>query len=103
MKVETSWDGNITAADSLVVPKGVKNLKDAMQFIAVATSAQGQADLAVATGYAPTNLGSPAVMDPEIAKTLPDKQTAKQVNADMNYWAAHRDEISDRWYAWQSK
>ena len=103
VKVETSWDGNITAADSLVVPKGVKNLKDAMQFIAVATSAQGQADLAVATGYAPTNLGSPAVMDPEIAKTLPDKQTAKQVNADMNYWAAHRDEISDRWYAWQSK
>jgi putative spermidine/putrescine transport system substrate-binding protein len=85
------------------VPKGVKDKAAAMQFIALATSAQAQADLAAATGYAPTNLGSPALMDPAVAATLPDKQTAKQVNADMNYWAANRDAIADRWYAWQSK
>jgi putative spermidine/putrescine transport system substrate-binding protein len=42
-------------------------------------------------------------MDPETAKTLPDQQTASQVNADMNYWAQHRDEIGERWYAWQAK
>ncbi len=42
-------------------------------------------------------------MDPAIAKTLPDKQTASQVNADMVYWAKHRDEIGERWYAWQAK
>ena len=103
VKVETSWDGNITAADSLVVPKGAKNKAAAMQFIALASSAQGQADLAAATGYAPTNLGSPALMDPAVAKSLPDKQTATQVNADMKYWANHRDAIAERWYAWQSK
>jgi putative spermidine/putrescine transport system substrate-binding protein len=103
VNVETSWQQNITAADVLVVPKGAKNLKTAMQFIAFATSAQAQADLAAATGYAPTNLDSAKLMNPAIAKTLPDQQKASQVNADMSYWAAHRDAIGERWYAWQAK
>ncbi|MEZ2132764.1 MULTISPECIES: polyamine ABC transporter substrate-binding protein [unclassified Sinorhizobium] len=103
VNVETSWEQNITAADSLVVPKGAKNKDAAMQFIALATSAEGQAELAKATGYAPTNIESPKLMDAELAKTLPDAQTASQVNADMNYWAENRDAIGERWYAWQAK
>ncbi|ASY65131.1 ABC transporter, periplasmic spermidine putrescine-binding protein potD (plasmid) [Sinorhizobium sojae CCBAU 05684] len=103
INVETSWEQNITAADSLVVPKGAKNKEAAMQFIALATSADAQADLAKATGYAPINLDSPKLMDAELAKTLPDAQTANQVNADMNYWAENRDAIGERWYAWQTK
>ena len=101
--IETSWDGNITAADALVVPKGAKNKEAAMKFIALASSPQGQAEMAAATGYAPTNTESPALMDPAVAKTLPDQQTATQVNSDMAYWAAHRDEIGTRWYAWQAQ
>ncbi|MQB10024.1 MULTISPECIES: polyamine ABC transporter substrate-binding protein [Agrobacterium] len=103
VKVETSWEQNITAADSLVVPKGTKNKDAAMKFIALATSAQAQADMATATGYAPVNIESAKLMDPETAKTLPDQQTASQVDADMGYWAQHRDEIGERWYAWQAK
>ena len=56
MPVETSWDQNITAADSLVVPKGAQNKAKAMQFIAYATSPKAQAEMAAATGYAPINL-----------------------------------------------
>lgn len=103
LTIKTSWDNNITAADSLVVPKGTKNKDAAMKFIALATSAEGQAAMAAATGYAPTNLGSAALMDPTVAKTLPDQQTATQVNADMSYWAANRDAIGTRWYAWQAQ
>ncbi|WP_027993959.1 polyamine ABC transporter substrate-binding protein [Sinorhizobium meliloti] len=103
VSVETSWEQNITAADSLVVPKGAKNKEVAMQFIALATSAEAQAELANLTGYAPINLDSPELMDAELAKTLPDAQTASQVNADMNYWAENRDAIGERWYAWQAK
>ena len=103
VKTETSWSQNITAADSLVIPKGAPNMETAMKFIALATSAQAQADMAKATGYAPINVDSAKLMDPETAKTLPDQQTASQVNADMNYWAANRDEIGKRWYAWQAK
>ncbi|WP_410000581.1 ABC transporter substrate-binding protein [Mesorhizobium sp. SP-1A] len=103
VNVGVSWDQNITAADSLVVPKGTKNKEAAMKFIAFATSAEAQKDMSVATGYAPTNTGSAALMDEATRKTLPDAQQATQVNADMNYWAEHRDEIGERWYAWQAK
>lgn len=103
MPVETSWDQNITAADSLVVPKGTQNKAKAMEFIAYATSPKAQAEMAAATGYAPINLDSPALMDPEVRKTLPDQQAATQINADMGYWAKNRDAIGERWYAWQAK
>jgi putative spermidine/putrescine transport system substrate-binding protein len=103
LPIGISWDNNITAADALVVPKGTRNLDAAMQFIAAATSAQAQADFAAATGYAPINLGAADLMDPEIRATLPDAQTGTQVNADMAYWAEHRDEIGNRWYAWQAQ
>ncbi|MBY5884633.1 extracellular solute-binding protein [Rhizobium ruizarguesonis] len=103
IKTETSWEQNITAADSLVVPKGSPNAEAAMKFIAMATAAEPQAALAKATGYAPINVDSAKLMDPETAKTLPDQQTASQVNADMNYWADNRDAIGEKWYAWQAK
>ncbi|MCQ4634003.1 ABC transporter substrate-binding protein [Shinella sp. CPCC 100929] len=101
--VETSWTNNITAADSLVVPKGAKNRDAAMKFIAQATSDAAQAQFAAATGYAPVNLDSNTLMDAELRKSLPDMQADTQINADMSYWAEHRDEIGTRWYAWQAK
>ena len=101
--VGLSWNQNLTAADVLVVPKGAKNKAAAMKFLAQATSAQGQADVAEQTNYAPTNLKSAALMDPKDAATLPDKFTSSQINLDMAYWAEHRDEIGKRWYDWQAK
>lgn len=98
-----SWAQNLTAADVLVVPKGTKNKAAAMKFLAEATSAKGQADLASATSYAPTNLKSAAMMDAKAAAGLPDKFTSSQINLDMSYWAEHRDEIGKRWYDWQAK
>jgi len=103
VSVETSWTNNITAADALVVPKGTKNKDEAMKFIAAATSDKAQAGFATTTGYAPINLDSPQLMDAELRKTLPDQKAETQVNADMGYWAAHRDKIGTRWYAWQAK
>ncbi|WP_413990051.1 ABC transporter substrate-binding protein [Labrys okinawensis] len=98
-----SWQQNLTAADVLVVPKGTKNKEAAMKFLAQATSPKGQADLATATNYAPTNLKSAAMMDTKAAAGLPDKFTSSQINLDMSYWAEHRDEIGKRWYDWQAK
>jgi putative spermidine/putrescine transport system substrate-binding protein len=101
--VGIAWKGNITAADALVVPKGTKNKQAAMAFIAHATAAQSQADFAGATGYAPINLGSASLMTPTVRDTLPDTHHEGQINANMTYWAEHRDEIGNRWYAWQAE
>jgi putative spermidine/putrescine transport system substrate-binding protein len=103
VNVEVSWAHNITAADSLVVPKGTKNKEAAMKFIAHATSDAAQAGFASVSGYAPINVDSTQLMDAELRKTLPDMQEETQVNSDMNYWAEHRDEIGARWYAWQAE
>lgn len=103
MPVGIVWDQNITAADALVVPRGAPNREAAMRFIAQATSAEGQAKFATETGYAPINLGSPELMEEDLRATLPDSQTAMQINADLAYWAEHRDEIGSRWYAWQAE
>jgi putative spermidine/putrescine transport system substrate-binding protein len=101
--VGLSWNQNLTAADLLVVPKGAPDAAAAMKFIAEATSAKGQAALASQTSYAPVNLDSPKLMPPSEVAGLPDSHKDGQINLDMTYWAAHRDEIGQRWYAWQAK
>ncbi|WP_321880212.1 ABC transporter substrate-binding protein [Paraburkholderia bannensis] len=101
--VGVSWNQNLTAADMLVIPKGAKHRDAALKFLAAATSPQAQAKFAADTGYAPINVKSAALMTPAVAKTLPDQYTQSQINLDMKYWAANRDAIAKRWYAWQAK
>ncbi|WP_322049329.1 ABC transporter substrate-binding protein [Paraburkholderia sp. J67] len=101
--VGISWNQNLTAADMLVIPKGAKHRDEALKFLAAATSPQAQAKFAADTGYAPINVKSAALMTPAVAKTLPDQFTQSQINLDMKYWAANRDAIAKRWYAWQAK
>ncbi|TPN20844.1 ABC transporter substrate-binding protein [Mesorhizobium sp. B2-3-3] len=101
--VGVSWNQNLTAADVLVVPKGAKNKDSAMKFLAAATGPSGQAKFAEASGYAPINTKAKAEMPADAVKALPDAHVEGQINLDMNYWAEHRDEIANRWYAWQTK
>lgn len=98
-----SWNQNLTAADMLVVPKGSHHKALAMKFLAQATSAKGQAELDSATSYAPVNVDSAKLMPPNQAAFLPDNHKDGQINLNMAYWAAYRDEIGQRWYAWQAK
>lgn len=102
-KVDAVWNQNLATADFLVVPKGSKNKAAAMKFIALATSAQGQADLANATAYAPINLKSEPLLSKDLVPLLPSKHAESQITLDLNYWAEHRDEIGKRWYDWQAK
>ncbi len=101
--VGVSWTQNLTAADLLVVPKGAKHKAVAMDFLAQATSAKGQEQLATETSYAPVNITSAKMMSPAEVASLPDSHKDTQINLDMVYWAAHRDEIGKRWYDWQAK
>ena len=101
--VGLSWNQNLTAADYLVVPKGAKNKAEAMKFLAEATAPKPQAEFAGLSNYAPIDTASAKLMPPNQAAMLPDQHKDGQINLDMNYWAAHRDEIAKRWYDWQAK
>jgi putative spermidine/putrescine transport system substrate-binding protein len=100
--VDMSWEQNVTAADVLVVPKGTKNKEQAMKFLARATSAEGQAEMAKLLGYSPTNLKSIDLLDEETRESLPSKYAAQNVPINIEYWADNRDMLGKRWYDWQA-
>ncbi|HVJ40554.1 MAG TPA: ABC transporter substrate-binding protein [Dongiaceae bacterium] len=97
-----SWKQNMALADILVVPKGTKNKEAAMKFLALAASPEGQAAMANATAYAPTNTASLPMIDKKMTSTLPSEHADSQITLDMRYWAKNRDAIGERWYAWQA-
>lgn len=97
-----SWDQNITAADVLAIPKGSKNKDFAMQFLAVAASAEGQAEITRRLGYPPMNPGSLELLDKSIVDNLPSKYAEQNIPLDVNYWAENRDMLGKRWYDWQA-
>ena len=90
-------------ADFLVVPKGAKNKDAAMKFLANAAGAEGQAEFANQTAYAPVNLDSVSLLKPELAPNLPTAYAQDQVTLDFAYWAKNGPAIATRWNEWLVK
>jgi putative spermidine/putrescine transport system substrate-binding protein len=101
--VAMSWDENLTTGDMLVIPKGSAHEAAAQEFIAYATSAKPQSQFATDTGYAPVNTSSTKLMTASALGDLPNAHAQSHINLDMSYWASHRDDIANSWYAWQTK
>ncbi|HIE4272038.1 TPA: ABC transporter substrate-binding protein [Pseudomonas aeruginosa] len=101
--VGVSWKQNLVMADFLVVPKGAKNKDAAMKFLAMASGAEGQAEFANLTAYAPVNLDSVPQLEAELAPSLPTAHEPDQVTLDFAYWAEHGSEIAARWNEWLLK
>lgn len=101
--VGVSWKQNLVMADFLVIPKGAKNKAAAMQFLANASSAKGQAEFANLTAYAPVNLDSIALLKPDLAPNLPTAYAKDQITLDFAYWAKNGSAIATRWNEWLVK
>ena len=101
--VGVSWKQNLVMADFLVIPKGAKNKDAAMKFLANASSAEGQAEFANKTAYAPVNVDSVAKLDKYLAPNLPTAHAQDQVTLDFAYWAKNGQAIAARWNEWLVK
>ena len=101
--VGVSWKQNLVMADFLVIPKGAKNKDAAMKFLANASSAEGQAEFANKTAYAPVNVDSVAKLDKDLAQNLPTAYAQDQVTLDFAYWAKNGQAIAARWNEWLVK
>ncbi|RCL27000.1 ABC transporter substrate-binding protein [Pseudomonas sp. AFG_SD02_1510_Pfu_092] len=101
--VGVSWKQNLVMADFLVIPKGAKNKEAAMKFLANASSAEGQAEFANKTAYAPVNVDSVAKLDKDLAQNLPTAYAQDQVTLDFAYWAKNGQAIAARWNEWLVK
>ncbi|WP_087501235.1 ABC transporter substrate-binding protein [Pseudomonas sp. SID14000] len=101
--VGVSWKQNLVMADFLVIPKGARNKDAAMKFLAHASSAEGQAEFANKTAYAPVNVDSVAKLDKDLAQNLPTAYAQDQVTLDFAYWAKNGQAIAARWNEWLVK
>lgn len=95
--VDYTWNENLTHADFLVVPKGTDNRDAAMEFIAYAVSAEGQADFANRSAYTPINKESADLVDSEIRTHLSTAHPDEQISMNLEFWADEGPEISEKW------
>ncbi len=108
---EIVWDGQVFDFDLWVIPKGSKNKKLAMDFIAFSTDTQRLADQASWISYGPARRSSAPLVGsyngkPEL-KMGPHMPTAPEnfktaVRNDFEFWADHQDELNEKFNAWLS-
>ena len=86
----------------LVIPKGCKNKKEAMQFIAFSTRAKPQAEFNSAMQYGPINTKAFNYIDKKIAERLPTAPKFEGMTwvPNANWWADHDAKLTERWKKW---
>lgn len=92
-----------------VIPKGVPHAANAQKFIAFASRADRQAELALLTGYAPTNADALALLPPDVAaRMLSSPKMMERAFAYDPQWYAQKDgrgrtnaaRLAERWNKW---
>jgi putative spermidine/putrescine transport system substrate-binding protein len=84
-KIGFSWNQGILQYDNWVVPKGAKNVENAMKFAAFASRAENQAKFVQHILYAPPNAKAYDHIRPERAKLLPTSPAARGLQFVQNY------------------
>ncbi|MGN7869632.1 ABC transporter substrate-binding protein [Paracoccus sp. 22332] len=102
------WDGQIYEMEGWVVPKGAKNLKDAMKFVAWTTSPAPQARAAEFISYGPPRKSAAALVgniegtDQPMGPNLPTTE-ANMTNAlgsNLEFWVDRDAELNERFNSW---
>ncbi|MBU3113229.1 ABC transporter substrate-binding protein [Clostridium lacusfryxellense] len=122
LSVAAAWSGRVLAAktqgspenveynqaliyaDSWVVAKGSPNKDLAMKFINFCTTAETQAEFSKLVDYAPTNANALPLLSEELKTRLGQStQSAKQIVADVKWWADNYDAVDERFQKWLLK
>jgi len=100
-----TWTGGIYDLDYWVMPKGGKNRDVALKYIAMASSANEQAEYAKLISYGPTNTKALAKLDKTVLDKLPtsaaNSKTALQFN--VGFWADQGEALEKRFAAWAAQ
>ncbi|MCK0198139.1 ABC transporter substrate-binding protein [Ancylobacter sp. 6x-1] len=100
--IDYTFDQCIFTCDAFIVPKGVKNKKRAMEFLANLVEAKNQAVFAQHIPYGPTNPEAFALLDAKTKALLPNspENGKTAVLQNVAYWAEHGDELFGRFNKW---
>jgi putative spermidine/putrescine transport system substrate-binding protein len=96
------WDAQAPDLDMWSIAKGTPNLDKAYEFLAFASSAEVQSALAPAIPYGPTNLDAIALVDPELAKTLPTypENLKSSFSFSPEFWGDNGEDLRTRFNTW---
>ena len=86
----------------LVITKGSKKIKEAMQFLAFCVKAKPQAEFNSALQYGPINKKAFDYIDKDIAERLPTAPKFVDMTWMPNsaWWADHDQKLTERWKKW---
>jgi len=99
------WDGQVWDLDMWAIPKGTRNLKTALEFVAYSTDTVRNWDQSNYISYGPVRKSAQALLDP---KMVPHMPTAKAnfknaLQNDYQFWADNQDELNDRFNTWLAR
>lgn len=101
--VDFVWNGALLNLEFWVIPKGAKNKKEAMQYIAfVNNSPQIQANFAMQLPYGPTNKKAWKLIDPKFLGDIAGNPelSDKMVIVNGKWWAENEEKVLERWNEW---
>ncbi|WP_158816869.1 ABC transporter substrate-binding protein [Methylocapsa sp. S129] len=100
--IDYTFDNALYVCDALVIPKGAKNKKQAMEFIATFLDAQNQAVFSKTIPYGPVNTKAFELLTTEERGKLPNspENGKTAVFQDFDYWASSGAAIFDRFNKW---
>jgi putative spermidine/putrescine transport system substrate-binding protein len=101
--VAMQWNAGFVAGGYLVVPKGSKNVKEAMKLIAYMTSAEHNAAFSWQYPSAPTNRKALDKVDPSKKDVLGTAFTDKIVGQDDVWWTENFAAVNLRFQEWIRK
>lgn len=100
--VDYTFDNALYVCDAMVIPKGAKNKKEAMEFLANMVDPKNQATFAKKIPYGPVNTKAFDLLDKDALALLPNspENGKTAVFQDFDYWAKNGPAIFDRFNNW---
>lgn len=102
---KTIWDRQIWVQEFWAIPKGTKNLEKAREFISFASRPDQMAVLSNQISYGPTRQSAAVAVDEAMRSHLPTEKGnfATAFHNDVEFWADHGDEITEKFNAWLNR
>ena len=99
------WDGQVWDLDLWVIPKGTRNLKSALEFVAFSTDTVRNWDQSNYISYGPVRKSAQALLSPEMAPHMPTSPAnfKNALQNDYQFWADNQDELNERFNTWLAR
>ena len=109
--VSMMWDAQIFELDGWIVPKDAPNKEEVLKYLKFATDTKRLADQAKYISYGPARassaglVGKHADLGIEMGPHMPTApaNAKNTIYKDINFWADHKDELSEKFEAWLAK